>query len=132
MVPLPHMEASNDRIGAALPPNLVAVFTGSTGGIGEAALKEFVDKAQKPKCYMIGRSEQAANRIIAECEKLNPEATVIFISADLSLLKEANRVYELIKDKENAVNILFLSAGAAIMDRSSTVPLNPSLYAALV
>lgn len=70
---LAQVHASNATI-SSLPPGLVAVFVGATSGIGEAALKEFVKNAKKPKCYLVGRSGQAANRIIGECKSLNPDA----------------------------------------------------------
>lgn len=118
---LAQVQASNATI-SSLPPGLVAVFAGATSGIGEAALKEFVKQAKKPKCYLVGRSEQAANRIIGDCQSLNPEAHVVFMQADVSLIKEVDKLCEKIKSMENAVNILFLSAGAALLGRSSMFP----------
>lgn len=85
MVTLPQVHLSNDTITASLP-NLVAVFVGATSGIGEAALKEFVRKPTQPKCYLVGRSEQFANRIIEECKSFNPDACIIFIQEDVSLV----------------------------------------------
>ena len=116
---LAQVQASDATI-SSLPPKLVVVFVGGTSGIGEAALKEFVKNAKKPKCYVVGRSEQAANRIIGECKTINPDAHVVFLQADVSLIRDVDRLCEEIKSLEDAVNILFLSAGAALMDRSST------------
>lgn len=116
---LAQVQASNATI-SSLPPGLVAVFVGATSGIGEAALKEFLKNAKKPKCYLVGRSEQAANRIIGECKTINPDAHVVFMQADVSLIRDVDRLCEEIKGMEDAVNILFLSAGAPLMDRSST------------
>lgn len=116
---LTQVQASNATI-SSLPPGLVAVFVGATSGIGEAALKEFVKNAKKPKCYLVGRSEQAANRIIGECKSINSDAHVVFMQADVSLIREVDRLCEDIKGMEDTVNILFLSAGAPLMDRSST------------
>lgn len=118
MVTLPQVHASNAQIPTSLPPNLVAVFIGATSGIGEAALKEFVRNARSPKCYLVGRCEQAANRIIDECNALNPDASVVFLRADMSLVREADRLCETIIGVERVVDVLFLSAGAAVLDRS--------------
>ena len=118
MATLTQVQASNAQISTSFPPNLVAVFVGATSGIGEAALKEFVKDAKSPKCYLVGRSEEAANRIIDECKSLNPDASVIFKRADMSLVKEADRLCEEITSVESVVDLLFLSAGAAILDRS--------------
>jgi len=98
---------------------LVAVFVGAISSIGEAALKEFVRKLTKSICYLVGRSEQCANRIIKECRSFNPDACIFFIQEYVSLVSRADRLCEKIKRMEDTINILFLSAGAAIFDRSS-------------
>ncbi|RJE19551.1 hypothetical protein PHISCL_08106, partial [Aspergillus sclerotialis] len=120
MATLSQVHVSNAQIPTTLPPNLVAVFVGATSGIGEAALKEFIRNARSPKCYLVGRSEQAANRIIDECNALNPDASVVFMRADMSLVKEADRLSERIISVESVVDVLFLSAGTVIFDRSET------------
>lgn len=120
MVTLSQVHASNAQITASLPVELIAVFVGATSGIGEAALKEFVSQTKRPKCYLVGRSEQAATRIIEECKTLNQDAHIVFMRADTSLVKEADRLCEDIKSREDAINILFLSAGAAVFDRQSS------------
>lgn len=119
MVTLSQVQASNAEISKSLPAELVGVFVGATSGIGEAALKEFVSQVKQPRCYLIGRSEEAATRIIDECKTLNADAHVIFMRTDASLVKEVDRLCEDIKSKEDAINVLFLSAGAAVFDRQS-------------
>lgn len=123
MVTLSQVHASNAQLTTSLPAELVAVFVGATSGIGEAALKEFVSQTKRPKCYLVGRSEQAATRIIGECKTLNPDARIVFMRADTSLVKEADRLCEDITSREDAINILFLSAGVAVFDRQSTFAL---------
>ncbi|KAJ5825589.1 Short-chain dehydrogenase/reductase SDR [Penicillium riverlandense] len=108
MVSLPEVQASNAQIATSLPPGLVAVFVGATSGIGETALKEFARNARQPRVYFVGRSQDAGNRITAECRQLNPEGEFIFIKADCSLIKAVDEVCREIKDKENAINLLFL------------------------
>ena len=43
-------------ISSSLPPNLVAVFVGTTSGIGLYTLKAFAKYALRPRVYFIGRS----------------------------------------------------------------------------
>jgi hypothetical protein len=112
MVSLPDVQSSNDQI-AKLPAGLVAVFVGATNGIGEATLKEFARSAKSPRAYFVGRSQEAGNRITAECRQLNPEGEYLFIKADLSLIRNVDEVCREIKSKEKAINLLFLSCGSA-------------------
>jgi NADP-dependent 3-hydroxy acid dehydrogenase YdfG len=109
MVSLPDIQSSNAQI--AKLPNLVAVFVGATNGIGEATLKEFASSAKSPRAYFIGRSQEAGNRITAECRQLNPEGEYTFIKADLSLMRNVDEVCRDIQSKEKAINLLFLSCG---------------------
>ena len=117
MVTLSQVQSSNSLIGSTLPPNLVAVFVGATSGIGETTLKQFARHARQPRAYFVGRSQDAGDRVVAECRTLNPEGEYIFVKADVSLIRVVDEVCEEIKAKEKAINILFLSAGAAVFDR---------------
>ncbi|KAH7321817.1 hypothetical protein BKA65DRAFT_568669 [Rhexocercosporidium sp. MPI-PUGE-AT-0058] len=120
MVSLTDVLASNSQISTALPPGLVAVFVGGTSGIGEITLKKFAKYSRRPRAYIVGRSQDAAERIIAECRILNPEGQYIFIKADVSLMKNVDEVCETIKAKEKFINLLFLSAGFPSIDGTET------------
>jgi NADP-dependent 3-hydroxy acid dehydrogenase YdfG len=120
MVSLSNVQLSNSLISSTLPP-LVAVFVGATSGIGEITLKKFAKYSHQPRAYFVGRSQDAADRILAECRAINPHGEYIFIKEDVSLIGVVDKVCEEIMAKEKALNILFLSAGAPIMDRSSTI-----------
>lgn len=113
MVQLQDIQASNAQIASALP-GLVAVFVGATNGIGEFTLKQFAQHASAPRVYFSGRSQEAGDRIAAECSALNAGGTFIFIKADTSLLRNVDAVCDEIKAKEKAINLLFLSAGTLI------------------
>lgn len=117
MVTLTHVRSSNSLISSTLPPNLVAVFVGATSGIGESTLKQFAKHSRQPRAYFVGRSQDAGDRIVVECRALNPEGEYIFVKADVSLIRVVDEVCDEIKAKEKAINILFLSAGVAVMDR---------------
>ncbi|OJD23455.1 hypothetical protein ACJ73_05188 [Blastomyces percursus] len=118
MVSLPEVQSSNCHPRLALL--LVAVFVGATGGIGESTLKPFANYAKQPRACFVGRSRDAADRIVAECKALNPEGKYIFVKADISLIHVADGVCEQIKAKENALSMLILSAGVPLRDRSKT------------
>ncbi len=122
MVSLTEVRASNSQISTALPAGLVAIFVGGTSGIGETSLKKFASYSRQPRAYIVGRSQHAAERIIAECMILNPEGEYIFIKADVSLMKNVDEVCETIKAKEKFVNLLFLSAGVPSLDGAGMKP----------
>ena len=112
MVNLPNIQSSNGQIAPALP-GLVSVFVGATNGIGEATLIEFARHASQPRVYFVGRSQEAGDRIAAECRRLNPKGEFNFIKADLSLIRNVDRVCDDIRKKEKTINLLFLSCGTA-------------------
>ena len=114
MVSLTDVQSSNSRIASALPPGLVAVFVGATSGVGETSLKQFAKHTRQPRVYFVGRSQEAGDRIAAECKSLNSEGEYFFIRADVSLICTVDDICRDIKNKEKAVNLLFLSTGSLI------------------
>jgi NADP-dependent 3-hydroxy acid dehydrogenase YdfG len=124
MVPIAGVQASNAGISTTLPSGLVAIFVGGTSGIGEYTLKEFARSACQPRIYNIGRSQQASDRIAAECHQLNASAQYTFIQADVSLIRHVDAVCNQIQDKEKTVNVLFLSAGTLIRGESTCLAMN--------
>lgn len=112
MVSLSQVEASNSSTSSTLPAGLVAVFAGATAGIDETALKAFARYTVRPKIYSIGRSRDAGDRLQKELSVVNPDGEYIFVRADMSLLKNADRVCEDIKKREKFINVLFLSQGS--------------------
>lgn len=111
MVALNLIQSSNAQIKTSLPSGLVALFVGGTNGVGETSVKQFAIHAKAPKVYIIGRSQQAGERIKRECEELNPEGTFIFLQKELHLTRNVDALCEEIKEKEEVVNLLFLSIG---------------------
>ncbi|KAK3324908.1 hypothetical protein B0H66DRAFT_106856 [Apodospora peruviana] len=128
MVSLEQIRSSNSQIATALPPGLVAVFVGATGGIGETSMKQFAKNAVKPRIYFIGRSKESGNRIRKELLKLNPEGEYFFFSVDASLLRAVDDVCRQIEEhecqKDTAINLLFLSTGTLVSgDTEEGLPL---------
>jgi NAD(P)-dependent dehydrogenase (short-subunit alcohol dehydrogenase family) len=110
MVALPTVRTSNALLSTKVP-GLVAVFVGATSGIGECSLKAFAKHTRKPRTYFIGRSQEAGDRIRAECQAINPQGEFIFMKVDTSLIRNVDKACAEIKAKENTINILFLSTG---------------------
>ncbi|KAI9757431.1 MAG: hypothetical protein M4579_003447 [Chaenotheca gracillima] len=114
MVSLTEVQASNARIASALPARLVAVFVGATSGIGETSLKQFAKSAREPRVYFVGRSQEAGDRITAECKALNSSGEYTFIKGDTSLIRVVDDICRDIKSRETSINLLFLSTGTLI------------------
>ena len=121
MVSLSQTQASNALILSTFPTRLVALFVGGTSGISEITPKKFAQYSHQPRAYFVGRSQDAAERIVAECKALNPGGEFIFVEANVSLIRVVDKVCKEIKAKENVLNILFLSQGVMSMDRSGMI-----------
>jgi len=82
------------------------LVVGGTAGIGAFTAKEFVKNTLSPRVYLIGRNQQAADIIIAECKELNKEGKFEFLKADVSRLEEVDRTCVEIAKKEKHINLL--------------------------
>jgi NAD(P)-dependent dehydrogenase (short-subunit alcohol dehydrogenase family) len=114
MVDLRAVRQSNAAL-RANPSGFVAVFVGATSGIGASTLKELVKGLSAPKFYVIGRSETRFSSQLAELKALNSGSVIIFIQAEISLLKDVDAVCEEVASKEAKVDLLFMSAGFNIL-----------------
>ncbi|VUC30452.1 unnamed protein product [Clonostachys rosea] len=120
MVSLSSVLASNSHIRNVLPAGLVAVFFGGTSGIGEITVKTFAKYARSQRVYIVGRSQDAADRILGECKAINPDGEFIFLKADVSLIRNVDELSKEIKAKEKFLNLLFLTTGVSNTDRAQT------------
>lgn len=111
MVVLDDVVASNERVSSTFPNGLTAVFVGGTSGVGEYTVKAFARYTTYPQVYIIGRSQEAADRIMEECKQLNPGGKYEFIRSDISLLRNVDNVCRQIRSKVSAINVLFLTQG---------------------
>lgn len=118
MVALETVQNSNSQLAQAYPEGLVAVFAGATSGIGEIALRNFVQHTSKPRIYIIGRSQEACDRIDVDLKNINPQGKYIFMKSDLSLLRNVDDVCKAIKTKESTINVLFMSQGTLNISKS--------------
>lgn len=72
--------------------------------------------------YFIGRSQEAGDRIAAECRIINPEGRCAFMRSDLSLIENLDDVYREIKAREQGINLLFLSIGSLVLGAIISLP----------
>ena len=93
------------------PPGMVALFIGATNGIGQSTLKHFVKYAKAPKVYIAGRSKTSAASLLDELKILNPQATLIFLESQISLMRNIDKICADIKSNEDRMDLIFLSAG---------------------
>lgn len=117
-VTVSQVRMSNERIDASSCPR-TAVFVGATSGIGQAALKELVLATRKEGCaariYIVGRTESAV-RVHESLDRLlvqNPDVHFVWVAGDVSLLAEVRRICGEIRNREDSLDLLFLSAGYA-------------------
>lgn len=111
MVAISDVRAHNTSLKSSLPAGLVAVFVGSTSGIGLFTAREFVRNTTAPHVYLIGRNAAEASKIVEELRAINSSSQVSFIQKDLSLLKNVDQACNEIKAKEKNVNLLFMTCG---------------------
>ncbi|KAK4240415.1 hypothetical protein C8A03DRAFT_31442 [Achaetomium macrosporum] len=88
---------------------LVAVFTGSTRGIGLATLRELLSHLVEPVIYIVGRSKAKFADEAQTLQSLNSGARIHFIEADVALLREIDRVCERVLTTETKLDLLFMS-----------------------
>lgn len=111
MVSLDLVQSSNARIKTDLQPGLVAVFVGATDGVGETTVRQFAKYAASPRVYIVGRSQEAGERVAQECRDVNPEGTFIFIKHETSLISNVENLCNKLAAEEKTVNVLFLTVG---------------------
>ena len=93
----------------------IAVFFGGTSGIGKQTIDQLVRLQYPMRAYIIGRksTEAAMRPFMQNLHIINPESDFIWVEAEVSLLSEVRRVCKSIEDREEMVDLLFLSAGYA-------------------
>ncbi|KAF2725142.1 hypothetical protein K431DRAFT_317671 [Polychaeton citri CBS 116435] len=109
MVQLEQVRASNSQ--AHVLHDLVCIFIGGTGGIGENTVKELCKRTTRPRVYIVGRSDQNGAEIVRELSDINSDCHATFIKADVSLIRNVDQVCADIMETENQINMLLLTAG---------------------
>jgi NAD(P)-dependent dehydrogenase (short-subunit alcohol dehydrogenase family) len=114
MVNISTIRKSNAQIDSSSTPR-VAVFVGGTAGIGKLTLMELAALGTRFKAYVIGRkgSKESFTIVRDELQQANPNAQIIWIDGEVSLLSEVKRICSHIKTLEASVDLLFMTAGYA-------------------
>lgn len=84
----------------------VAVITGGTTGIGQAAARLF--HAEGARVFITGRSDKT----LAETKKQLP-AEIVAIKSDASRLEDIDALAAALKSKAGRIDVLFINAGIA-------------------
>ena len=63
------------------------------------------------RVYIIGRDQARASQMIEELRQTKPDSQVNFIQSDVSLLRNVDKACHAIQQKEDKLNLLFLSCG---------------------
>lgn len=114
MVSISQIRASIAQLTESSTPR-VAVFFGGTSGIGKETIDQLVRLKYPIRAYVVGRksTESAMRPFLKNLQTVNPKSDLIWVEAEASLLSEVTRVCGIIKEKEEKVDLLFLSAGYA-------------------
>jgi len=82
----------------------IAVVTGGNSGIGLATARRFV--AEGAKVYITGRRANDLDQAVRDIGE-----NVTAFQGDVSVLADLDRLYELVKDEDGRVDIVFANAG---------------------
>lgn len=110
MVSLDIVRKFNGSLSSRLP-RPVALFVGGTSGIGRSTLRQLALNANAPTAYIVGRSESNARPLLKELGQLNPLGSFKFIEADVSLIRNVDKICEGIKTREKSLDLLFMTPG---------------------
>jgi NAD(P)-dependent dehydrogenase (short-subunit alcohol dehydrogenase family) len=102
----------------------VALFTGATAGLGEAILKAYARKHENSRIYLVGRNDAAAQQIIDDVQQMwketsqsgEVEGDIIFVKADLTLLRNVREVVqEILRTEGDNAKLDFLCMSQGIL-----------------
>ncbi|KAL5363830.1 hypothetical protein BJX96DRAFT_167804 [Aspergillus floccosus] len=119
MVGLTQVRSSNSAL-ISHNPHFVAVFVGGTSGIGEYTAKQLANTVKQPTIHLVGRNPAAGSRIVEELKAANPNGSFNFIQSDLSLLRNVDDVCAVIKNKEDSIDLLFMTTGHLATSKKDT------------
>ncbi|TVY39145.1 Oxidoreductase [Lachnellula subtilissima] len=97
------------------------VFVGATSGIGLSTISALLSHTHSPKLYIVERSQANFAATLAALQEVNSSSQLVFIEAQVSLLKEVERVCDLIRRQESALDLLWVSQGGLSLGYEGTV-----------
>lgn len=109
------MKAIREANKTIAPKSLTAVFVGATSGIGLGAIEALLQNTTSSTVIIVGRSEAKFAPTLKRLQQLNTSAKITFIEAQVSLLKEVERVCATITSQIDSLDLLWLSQGGLNM-----------------
>lgn len=110
MVNLKSVQESNAALRSTVSGQ-VSLFVGATSGIALATLTEYVRHSNRPKVYIVGRSDAKLSNAIKDMERINPQGSYVPIKSEISLLKNVDTVCEEYKRNEKSLDLLVMAPG---------------------
>jgi hypothetical protein len=98
----------------------VSLFVGATSGIALHTLTEYTRHADRPKVYIVGRSDTKLSTVIGDLERINPQGSYVPIRSEVSLLKNVDTACEEYKRKEKCLDLLIMAPGYLKLSRIGT------------
>ncbi len=96
----------------------VCIVTGATNGLGEVTALELARKGAT--VVIIGRNEEKAKATISKIKESIPSADVVYLLADLSLMREVKRVADEFRATYDRLDVLVNNAGMIFDKRTET------------
>lgn len=110
MVALSEIIAHNESL-RQHPWGLVALFVGATSGIGLATLRVLAKSLPDSRLYVVGRSKERFASELSELERLSDSTEIIFIEAEISLIRNTNKIVACLSSRESKLDLLYMSPG---------------------
>ena len=119
MVNLKSVRESNAAL-RSTSSGQVALFVGATSGIALHTLTEYTRHSNRPKVYIVGRSDPKLSGIIGDLERINPQGSYVPIRSEISLLKNVDTACEEYKREEKSLDLLVMAPGYLKLSRQGT------------
>nr|WNS47934.1 FunD [Talaromyces coalescens] len=112
MVALSDVVAHNNCL-RQRPSGLIALFVGATSGIGLSTLRTLAERLPGSRLYVVGRSKERFASELSRLERLNDCTEIIFIEAEIALLKNTNKIVKFLSNRESKLDLLYMSPGSS-------------------
>ena len=116
MVSLKSVRESNVAL-SSVSSGKVALFVGATSGIALHTLIEYARHCDRPKVYIVGRSDAKLSNVIKQLKKINPQGNYVPIKSEISLLKNVDTACEEYKRNEKSLDLLVMCPGYLKLSR---------------
>ena len=98
--------------------NKIILITGGTSGIGHSTALLLAKKGYD--IYIVGRSQQACEKVVGELKAINPDARFGYYLCDLLSQKQIREMAQKIKAEHQHLDVLVNNAGGVFASRELT------------